>query len=277
MNKSIFFVNVYGCPDVSGDLGRMFALMQQTGVSGLQMHYAELMRLDVENFSRLLERNGAFVECVHVTPRLLSSDDKVFTEAVAECERALEDISFFGCKHLMISPFTPYDVDDRIRSRRRLAEGLSLVAKKAEKYGIRVVIENISQLILPFSTHEDIEYLLDSVKGLGFCFDTGNFVCTKQDTLEAFERLKDRIDMVHVKDFAVCSEGGYACDSGINVVQADFGTGKARLCEVLPLVFKHKPDVPYIIEVHNEAPCINDVVNACGFFDKVWEKSKNEI
>lgn len=274
MKKSIFFINVYGCPDVSGDLEKMFLLMKELGVSGLQLHISELMNLDKENLKNLLKKNNAYIECVHVTPRLLTEDENLFFAALEECEAALEYISTFDCKHLMVAPFHPFDVKDRQKALERFAEGLRLVIAKAEKYRVSVVIENISLLVLPFSTPEDIEYLLDNVKGLKFCFDTGNFVCSKHDTIKSFERLKDRIDMVHVKDFGICEEGGFVCDSGINVEHIDFGKGKANLNDTLLRLFKHKPDIPYIVEVHNEKPLKNDVINACSFTDRVWEECR---
>ena len=274
MKKGIFFVNAYGCPDVSGDLEKMFLLMKETGTLGLQFHISELMRLDKENFKKLLEKNNASPECVHVTPRLFSEDENVFLEAVKECEHALDYISSFGCKYLMVAPFHPSDVKDRQKALERFAKGLELVVAKAETYGISVVIENISLLILPFSTPEDVEYLLDKVKGLKFCFDTGNFVCTKHDTVDTFERLKDRICMVHVKDFGICKEGGYVCDSGLCVEHVDFGKGEAKLEEVLSLLYRYKPDITYVVEVHNEMPPKDDVVKACSFVDRVWEECR---
>ena len=271
MKKSIFFVNVYGCPEVGEDLGKMFLLMKKIGASGIQFHITELMNLDAENFKELLKENGAYVECVHVTPRLLSDNEEIFAEALNECETALEYISKFGCKRLMVVPFTPFDVEDKQTALERFAEGLRIVIEKAEKYGISVVIENISLLTLPFSTLSDIEYLLDNVKGLKLCFDTGNFVCTKIDTIEAYKKFSDRIDMVHVKDFCICDEGGFECDSGINVDHIEFGKGEAKLEEVLKLLYKNSPDVPYVVEVHNEKPPKSDVVQACRFSDMVWE------
>ena len=274
MKKSIFFVNVYGCPDVSGDLDKMFLLMNEIGASGLQFHITELMSLDATKFKALLKENEASVDCVHVTPRLLAEDDEIFAEAVKECETALENISQFGCKRLMVVPFTPFDVKDKKTALERFAEGLRLVIEKAEKYGVSVVIENISLLTLPFSTLSDVEFLLDNVKGLKLCFDTGNFVCTKIDTIEAFEKFRSRIDMVHVKDFGICSEGGFECDSGINVDHIAFGKGEAKLEEVLKLLYNNNPDVPYVVEVHNEKPPKDDVIQACRFSDKVWEECR---
>ena len=277
MRKSIFFVNVYGCTEVSGNLDKMFSLMDETGTFGLQLHISELMSLDGEKFKSLLKEKGMRVDCVHVTPRLLSEDEEIFEGAVRECEKALSDIALFDCKRLMVVPFTPSDVKDRTRARERFAKALRIIVEKAKEYGISVIIENISQQILPFSSVEDVEYLLDTVKGLGFCFDTGNFVCTKYDSVLAYEKLKDRICMVHVKDFAICQEGGYMCDSGIRVKHTDFGKGDAKLDEVLTLLYKNNPDIPYVIEVHNEMPPKSDVVDACRFFDKLWEECKNDI
>lgn len=275
MKKSIFFVNTYGCPDAEHDLSKMFALMKEYNISGLQIPYDDLLKLDRDEFKRHLTESGTELVCTHVVQRLFAKDDLDFDNALNVCRKALEDISFFGCKYLMPMAFHTADVDgfsDKERARERLAEGLEILTKESEKYGIRIIVENISQTILPFSTVEDIEYLINRVPELDFCFDTGNFVCIKADTVEAFERLKDKISMVHVKDFGICQSGGYKCDSGINVEHVDFGTGGTSLCDVMKKLTEYKPDIPYIIEIHSCCPEKSAIEQACNFFDGIKVK-----
>lgn len=275
MEKNYFFVNTYDCPDIAGDLDKMFVLLKEENIKGLQIPYDNLIALDKEDFKRRLDEGGIKLLCTHIVTRLLSKDKKVFENALEGCKKALEYISFFGCEYLMVVPFTPADVDgfeDRPRAMQSFIDGLLIVAEEARKYNIKVVIENISQLILPFSKIEDLEYILEKVPELGFCFDTGNFLCMGiDDTTEAFERLKERIEMVHIKELVLCGkEGGLGCDSGRYVKHVDFGTGQTNLSVMLSKLYEYNKDVPYIIEVQNGSPELAWIKQASKYFDEIF-------
>jgi pimeloyl-ACP methyl ester carboxylesterase len=129
-----------------------------------------------------------------------------------------------------------------------------------------------------FTEMEDLISVIDEVTSWDWIDETKVFLLGSSMgglvSAMTAEKLKDRIDMVHVKDFGICESGGFACDSGINVKHVDFGTGNAKLEKMLCLLYKNNPDVPYVVEVHNEMPPMDDVVGACDFTDKVWEKCK---
>ena len=275
LKSSCFFVNTYDCPDIAGDLDKMFDLLKGENIKGLQIPYDNLIALDKEDFKRRLDKDGVKLLCTHIVARLLSKDENVFEKAIEGCKKALEYISYFGCEYFMVVPFTPSDVEgfeDRPRAMQSFVKALLILVEEAKKYNIKVAIENISQLILPFSKIEDLEYILEKVPGLGFCFDTGNFLCMGiDDTSEAFERLKDRIDMVHIKELVLCGkEGGLGCDSGRYVKHVDFGTGQTNLTVMLSKLYAYKKDVPYIIEVQNGRPELSWVKQASRYFDEIF-------
>ena len=278
MDKNFFFVNTYDCPDIKGDLDKMFCLLKEENIKGLQIPYDNLVALDKEDFKRRLDEGGIKLLCTHIVARLLSKDENVFEKAVSGCKRALEYIKYFDCKYFMIVPFTPSDVEgfeDRERAMQSFIKGLRLITEEAKKYDIKVAIENISQLILPFSKVEDLEYILNNVEDLGFCFDTGNFLCTGvDDTTEAFERLKDKIEMVHIKELEVCGEDGLRCDSGRFVRHTDFGKGETKLTYILSKLCEHNKDVPYIIEVQDSAPEKSWIKQASRYFDEFFGENK---
>ncbi|MBQ8759756.1 MAG: sugar phosphate isomerase/epimerase [Clostridia bacterium] len=275
MQKNFFFVNTYDCSDIAGDLDKMFNLLEEENIKGLQIPYDNLTALDKEDFKKRLNESGVRLVCTHIVARLLSKDETVFESAINGCKRALEYINYFGCEYFMVVPFTPTDVegfDDRPRAMQNFIKGLKIITEEAKKYGIKVIIENISQLILPFSKIEDLEYILDNVKELGFCFDTGNFLCMGiDDTTEAFERLKDRIEMVHIKELELCGvEGGLGCDSGRYVRHTDFGKGQTNLSVMLSKLYENNKDVPFIIEVQNGSPELSWIKQASKYFDEFF-------
>lgn len=276
MKKNIFFVNVFDCPEIAGNLEKMFELLKVNGVSGLQIPYDALIGLDKEEFKNLLEKYNVELVCTHIVTRLCAKDDEIFLKAVKDCKKALEYIKFFDCKYFMPVPFYTADVDglcDKKRAADRFAEGLDIIVKEAENYGTKVIIENISQIILPYSLPEDIMYLLEKVKNLGFCFDTGNFVCTRTDVEKAFEMLKDKIDVVHIKELVECNDtNALKCDSGIYVTNVDFGTGGANLPVVMKKLLENNREIPYIIEVQSQKVYKCEIEQACSFFNSIIEE-----
>ena len=272
MKNSIFFINIFNCDEVKGNLQKMFALMKKLNVSGLQMSYDEVKSFDTAEYKKALDCNGVKLVCTHITPRLLSKDELVVKSAIDECVQALKTVSPLGCEYLMVVPFHPDDVDgmqDKTRARETFAQALKIIVDEAKKYSVKIVIENISQLILPFSSVEDIEYLIDAVPGLCFCFDTGNVVCIGEDAEKAYEKICGIISMVHIKDFGLCTSDGYGCDSGRMVKHVPFGEGEAKLREILRKHSKVKPATSYIIEIHSEAPREGLVEQACKFAEEV--------
>ena len=55
-------------------------------------------------------------------------------------------------------------------------------------------------MLTPFSTAEELLYILNNVPKLKYTFDTGNFSYLSLDIDEAFEKLKSYIGYVHAKD-----------------------------------------------------------------------------
>ena len=100
-------------------------------------------------------------------------------------------------------------IDDYKRMRELLIEGFADAVEYARGSGVTVMIENQSLSTRADSRVSDLLYILDSVPGLKFVFDTGNFFCVKEDAIKAYEKFRDRIVHVHVKDWTYDLFGTY--------------------------------------------------------------------
>ncbi len=72
--------------------------------------------------------------------------------------------------------------------------------KLVAEFDIRICIHNHG----PGSSYDKIDEVVDAVKGhdprIGACIDTGHFIRSKEDPIEAIERLGKRVFALHIKD-----------------------------------------------------------------------------
>lgn len=90
-----------------------------------------------------------------------------------------------------------FERNDEIK---RMAEGLSFAAKYGAEKGVTVTVEDFDGLDSPLAGMYGIHWFLQQVPELMYTLDTGNFLFYKEDVLDAYELLKDRIAHVHCKD-----------------------------------------------------------------------------
>lgn len=90
-----------------------------------------------------------------------------------------------------------FESNDEIK---RMAEGISFVAKYGAEKGVTVTVEDFDGLDSPLAGMYGIQWFLQQVPKLMYTLDTGNFLFYGEKVLDAFELLKDRIAHVHCKD-----------------------------------------------------------------------------
>lgn len=254
MKLSIFDNNFNNCESEQYPFEKRAEYVKNLGYSGVHWSYPDYNN----EYMEMYRPNGLAATSIDVLVRLTSADDAVFNEALDIAFKSLKYADEIGCDNAMMVPWNTEDIDgveDKPRARERMIEGLRLIVEEAKKYpNLRVSIENFSIPILPFSYIDDIRYILDSVPGLWFTFDTGNFVCVGEDGVRAYNTLKDRIIMMHLKEFGEVDGPGdrvirRQCD-GKYLYGKKFGKGFAKLDEILPMAAVDFPDIWYEVEHH---------------------------
>src|SRR5262249_37324848 len=88
-----------------------------------------------------------------------------------------------------------------------------LLDKLVEEYGVNIAIHNHGPGQKYAKIGDVVNWLNDHQKRVGACVDTGPYLRSKENPVEALERLKDRIYGVHLKDvkdarfFKILGEG----------------------------------------------------------------------
>lgn len=176
------------------------------------------------------------------------------TDVEKQSEPVLEAARFLGAKKLLVIPgfFHPEDgPEERERQTRSIADCLNRLADKAAGYGVSLVMEDFDSELAPFSTIDGVRRFLDSCPGLSCCFDTGNFRYMAEDELTAYDRLKDRVGHVHLKDRATTQangEPGKTAMDGQNLYPVPVGGGEIKIAELIRRLKRDGYDGAYTIE-----------------------------
>lgn len=115
----------------------------------------------------------------------------------------LKEIKLTKLMNCKVCVIHPYFENDKIGSRSGNIKLLSKLLPVAEEYGVILAIENVygnKYSDAHISTYEDFMFYMDCFKSpfLGICLDTGHAVILKQNPVELFKKLKDRIAALHL-------------------------------------------------------------------------------
>lgn len=233
MEKAIFFEEIYPLPGVAeeGGLDRTLAWLAELGLDGFQLCDEDFQTVGEERLLAAMRRAGLAATVIHTTPRLMAADDAAFEAGMAHALRALELCVRADCHRLMVVPLPKSDVEgdgDLPRARARMLEALRRLLPEAKRRGITLYFENFSTKHLPYGTVEDALEISDALPEVRYCFDTGNYLCTRTDVLSAWETLAPRAALLHVKNFTesavptwVCCDDG-RCMQGLPLGKGDF-------------------------------------------------------
>lgn len=135
-----------------------------------------------------------------------------FAKEKAICSALDRDMAVardLGAKLFMIIPY--YMVIDNKKAkklgRERVLElmvrGFRLAVEKGKEYSLKVCFETTPAEEIHLSGTEDCQYVLERVHGLGLVFDTANMLPHGDETLTAYETLKEYVIHVHLKDVSL--------------------------------------------------------------------------
>lgn len=251
MEKAIFFEDVKHFPE---GIQPAFRWLAENGINGLQFGDNEIAETGEETIRAALQATGMQAAVIHYFPRFLSDDPTVFEEAVAYSLRSMDLCHRLGCKRLMVVPLPRTDVkgkEDLPRARAQMIEGIRRIQPEANRRGIALFFENFSTETLPYGTPEDAEEILAACPDIHYCFDSGNYFCTRRNARELFPRLAPKATMLHAKCFDNSETAtNIRCDDGGYVHGVPFGEGGVNVPAILAAVKEH-PGIEIVTVEHN--------------------------
>ncbi|MGI6254186.1 MAG: sugar phosphate isomerase/epimerase family protein [Acutalibacter sp.] len=166
----------------------------------------------------------------------------------------LEAAQFLGASRLLVIPGF-WDAEDTPQQREdktaRMTQCVAQLGELALEYGLSLVMEEYDNKLSPIADIAGVRRFLDDCPSLDCAFDTGNFRFAGEDVLEAYDRLRDRIGHVHLKDRSYTSlmgEEPYLAVDQVGLYPAPVGAGDLPVAEVMNRLKQDDYDGIYTIE-----------------------------
>jgi len=247
MNISVFYENLHEGAGASGL--KIEEVLQQLGNAGMNSIYltADSWKRDRNMLRESLKKLNLRVGGMHAFCDFASDPETFRYREIIEL--AVES----GADNLLLIPGmltsgnTCRDID-------HMLEGMKRAVDYGRAVGMPVLMEDFDGLLSPYNCIAGLKHFLDSVKGLGCAFDTGNFVAFHEDELAAFEVFADRIQTVHIKDRSLMPqhEGNtpFVCADGGKVYACSIGNGFIRIPDILQRLRSRNYHGNLIIELY---------------------------
>lgn len=161
-----------------------------------------------------------------------------------------------GADNCLIVPGLISEEDEENRD--EMIENMVGVVKKAVEYGkergILVCMEDYDSMESPYNSVEGLSCFFEKVPELKCAFDTGNFVCYKEDEEAAFLKFADKICTVHLKDRSrqayMKGDTGCICQDGSSAWSTPIGSGYIHIKEILDGLKKRNYKGNVIVELY---------------------------
>lgn len=245
---------------------------------------------DIPLSQALSEVREAGVECVELDLDAVSADPKDLRAALQsaglqagslygffdfghkkQADRArvlLDRACDMGARHVLAVPGFLEPSDDEASCLARMDESLKCLCAEAAARGITVLMEDFDSAAAPYATARQLRRFLDAVPGLFCALDTGNFLYSGEDVLDAFPLLADRIRYVHLKDRARTprpGEKGVPDAKGRMLYSASVGAGVIPMVECLRRLFALGYDGTLAIEHFGSPDQLGDIERSAAF------------
>lgn len=237
-------------------LDEALSLAAAHGIKGLDVCSDYLEDMCPEDFQKMIAAHGMHAASVHGyfpcgvrTPmEYQASLDKM--KSVMHLAKRAGSARFMPVPQPSESYLPEEDAQWREEMRRLLGD----VIRYGKEIGLKVVVENFSLHEVPYTTFDDMDYLLAQNPDMDFTLDIGNFPLAGFDELEAARHFLSRIGYVHLKDLVVVENpehpemlllrGGKYYDS------LEIGGGFLKNKEVIEFLQEKGYDGSVIIEVN---------------------------
>ena len=161
-----------------------------------------------KEFSENLKKHGIGISSVYGLTVCDVSSDKKIDDAIKSMKERMEFAKTAGSQFFMIVPqaapnYTEDMKDEFVKGFRRL---FSEVAKYGKEIGIQATVENFSLISLPYTSFDDIRWLLENIPEIMYTYDSGNYTLAGFDELDGAKMFFDRTVYAHFKDVEVVKE-----------------------------------------------------------------------
>jgi len=238
---TVFYDHILNAARQEGvTISQIAAEITACGISGVEMDYY-VLREKGDSLAKELADLGLPINCCYCFfDWARCPEDKSYIQV-------LNDLKKLNISNLLVVPgFVSRDVvatgnqitieNALCRAREVMLPNMLRLLDYASELGINVAMEDFDDIAAPFARMEDVKWFLDRLPSLGCAFDTGNFIYSEQDVLQAYEILKNRITYVHCKDRSFNPVEGEECHATVSdrkMYSAAVGNGIIPMADIL--------------------------------------------
>ncbi len=161
-------------------------------------------------YQQAMDETGVKVHCLIANISFFMAEDKIRT-AISENLDAARQL---GASLLMI---VPYSLNDKSKARKmgkaavheKIVAGYKEAVAQAKDSSVTVCFETAPHAEFGISGNADCKLVLDAVPGLKLVLDTANMLAFGDETMSAYDLLKDYVVHVHLKDVQLAKRKGF--------------------------------------------------------------------
>lgn len=164
------------------------------GITGVEVMEAQLLE-DRQQILGVLENAGLSVNCICCYGDFGNHPDTARAYAMIDLAKEC------GSPKVLVIPGFLQEGDNREQALSNMRDVLTKMCAYGQQQGIVVGMEDYDDSPAPFATWEQLKWFMESVPGMSCMFDTGNFLYSEEDALEALKQLEPWIcHGIHCKD-----------------------------------------------------------------------------
>lgn len=227
--------------ELNKPLNEVFNLLKSSGISALDIMYDRVK--NNEYYSDILSAGFTINTVFHVSDLGVKNNFSKELEIVDFCaNRNIKRI-------FLITKQNAFDKDSVYK--KNIIQNLRRIVKYASNYNIVITIENFGNESSPFSTINNLLDYLKSVKGLGLTLDIGNFLLAGEKPYHSYERLKEYVSNVHLKDRGIVDNNErFVIEdiSGNKTSVLPLGKGQCEIGKIVNDIIKSGINCDYCLE-----------------------------
>ncbi len=230
------------------------------GITGLEVMNTELQEPGAMENLAILREAGMHINSMPAFCDFGHDPDEAKARAVVDLA-----VSLGSDKVLAIPGFiTKEEEAQREKMCQNMVKALRAMVAYAKEKGVTVGMEDFDGSEAPFATTAGLKWFMEQVPGLSCFFDTGNFLYSEEDAVQAYRELKPYIkDEIHCKDRGDKDRGGEkpkVTIAGRAMYPAPAGAGIIPLREILTdLLTTTDFDGSLAIEHFDSCRCLQDM------------------
>lgn len=257
-------INLYGVP-LKSTLAEAYKAIAKIGIGNVEVFDYEFADCPYTKYGEILKASQ--VKPSTVIAFFSVTDKSQYPAALESFKKAVDAAAYLKSDNVLVVPVSPFvkTEDDKKFALDFTMDCLLKVIEYKGKLGTNICIENFSKWSVPFSTTEEVCFMLDNIPGLKYNFDPGNFYCVYEDALKAYSKLKNYVVNVHLKDWVHLDKGTISTIRGEKLDGVALGRGIVKLPEIMKQLNKDGYSGKFTIEINTHRLLLDEVLVSYDF------------